>query len=184
MFAMIWDCCCWWLWEWLRAPWSDEIPFRGAVITWLELLLRLRVAFEDCWEWWRVKGELSWFVGTFSGALLIKRILKAREVWKKVSTKSYAKRYLFRALHLEHKLRYCLHWIYMKTMPPVRPTVTTTSFVQKGQPSLSLRTSSADRSINTHKLQITQSAAARWNSTAQKSRRRSTPDMSRLRHYK
>lgn len=72
----------------------------------------------------------------------------------------------------------------MKTIPPVSPTVTTTSFVQNGQPSFPLLTSSAERSISTHKLQMTHSAAAKWNKTAQNSRRRSIPDMSKLRHYK
>lgn len=44
-------------------------------------------------------------------------------------------------------------------------------------------TSSAERSIKTHKLQMTHKAAAKWKSTAQKSRRRSTPDISKLLHY-
>lgn len=71
---------------------------------------------------------------------------------------------------------------HINTIPPVSPTVTTTSFVQKGQDILSERTSSADRSISTHKDQITHNAAAKWNNTAQNSRRRSTPLISRLLH--
>lgn len=57
-----------------------------------------------------------------------------------------------------------------------------TNFVQKGQLSFPAATSSAERSIKTHKLQITQSAAARWKRTAQNSLRRSTPLISKLRH--
>lgn len=90
----------------------------------------------------------------------------------------------------------------MNAIPPVIPTVTTdkkgktwqklnhdydqlhepTNFVQNGQLNFPAATSSADRSINTHRLQITQSAAARWNRTAQNSLRRSTPLISKLRH--
>lgn len=44
-------------------------------------------------------------------------------------------------------------------------------------------TSSAARSISTHNDQITHNAAAKWNKTAQNKRRRSTPDISKLRHW-
>lgn len=40
--------------------------------------------------------------------------------------------YLLCAFHLENKCKYCLHCMYIKTAPPVKPTATTTSFVQKG----------------------------------------------------
>jgi len=40
---------------------------------------------------------------------------------------------LLRAFQRWQRCRYALHWMYKKTMPPVRPTVTTASFVQKGQ---------------------------------------------------
>lgn len=91
--------------------------------------------------------------------------------------------YRFLARHRWHKWRYCLHWIYMKTTPPVSPTVTTTNFVQNGHPMRPRFTSSAARSMSTHSDQMTHSAAAKWNKTAQKSRRRSTPDISRLLHW-
>lgn len=68
--------------------------------------------------------------------------------------------HLFLALHLVQRLKYALHWMYIKTMPPVSPTVTTTSFVQKGQLIRPFFTSSVARSISTHSDQITHVAAA------------------------
>lgn len=90
--------------------------------------------------------------------------------------------YRFRARHRWHNCKYCLHWMYMNTTPPVRPTVTTTNFVQNGHPIMPRFTSSAARSISTHSDHITHNAAAQWNKTAQNKRLRSTPDMSKLRH--
>lgn len=90
--------------------------------------------------------------------------------------------YRFLARQRWHKCKYWRHWMYMKTTPPVKPTVTTTNFVQNGHPIRPRFTSSAARSINTHNDQITHNAAAQWNKTAQNSRRRSTPDISKLRH--
>lgn len=72
----------------------------------------------------------------------------------------------------------------MKTTPPVRPTVTTTSFVQNGQLIRPRFTSSEARSISTHSDQMTQVAIAQWNRMEQKSPRRSMPDMSKARHWK
>lgn len=53
----------------------------------------------------------------------------------------------------------------INTIPPVSPTVTTTSFVQNGQPIKPRLTSSVARSINTHNDHITHRAAAQWNKT-------------------
>ena len=175
MFAIICDWRCW------GFPWSRLELFSGAVMTSIELLLRRNDTFDDWWEFRRAKGEWVWRAGFFSGAFWIKRILK--NCVRIIVIWVTAVIYLFLALHLEHKLKYCLHCMYMKTIPPVKPTVTTTNFVQKGQPSFPFFTSSAERSINTQRLQMTQSAAARWKRTAQKSLRRSTPDISKLRHY-
>lgn len=66
----------------------------------------------------------------------------------------------FLALHRVHRLKYALHWMYMKTTPPVNPTVTTTSFVQNGQLMRPRFTSSVARSMSTHSDQITHVAAA------------------------
>lgn len=92
--------------------------------------------------------------------------------------------YLFLALHRVHRLRYALHWMYMKTTPPVNPTVTTTNLVQNGQLINPRFTSSVARSISTHSDHITQVAAAQWNNTEQKRRRRSIPDICKARHWK
>lgn len=177
MFAIICDWRCW------GFPWSRLELFSGAVMTSIELLLRRNETLDDWWEFRRAKGEWVWRAGFFSGAFWIKRILKKIGIWVEIlEVLGPAVIYLFLALHLEHKLKYCLHCMYMNTIPPVKPTVTTTNFVQNGQPSFPFFTSSAERSINTQRLQMTQSAAARWKRTAQKSRRRSTPDISKLRH--
>lgn len=104
-------------------------------------------------------------------------------VYNVLYKKKYIILYLFLARHLWHRCKYCRHWMYMKTTPPVKPTVTTTSFVQNGHPMRPRLTSSAARSIRTHSDHMTHKAAAQWNSTAQNRRRLSTPDISKLRHW-
>uniref|UniRef100_A0A1Y1K3M0 Uncharacterized protein n=1 Tax=Photinus pyralis TaxID=7054 RepID=A0A1Y1K3M0_PHOPY len=44
----------------------------------------------------------------------------------------WTKMILLCAFHRENNCKYCRHCMYIKTAPPVNPTATTTSFVQKG----------------------------------------------------